>query len=151
MHVHAVLWRLYIGRRRLVASRRSIARSQGPYGVRRLSVCQTIEVEALTLPFLRLAFAYLSRPVQASADYDGRPRLNTIRDNRISSPLEGKGVAVKESDNDSIINNVFTGIDSLRFDNSTETLVSGNVLPDGVEFTLENGATLADGSQEPTD
>lgn len=77
--------------------------------------------------------------------------MNTIRDNRISSPLEGKGVAVKESDNDSIINNVFTGIDSLRFDNSTETLVSGNVLPDGVEFTLENGATLADGSQEPTD
>lgn len=77
--------------------------------------------------------------------------MNTIRENRISSPLEGKGVAVKESDKDSIINNVFEGIDSLRFDDSTETLVSGNVLPDGVEFTLENGATLADGSQEPTD
>ena len=87
---------------------------------------------------------------QASADWDGRPRLNIIRDNRISDPVEGKGVAVKESDNDSILDNTFVGIDSLRFDDSTETLVSGNVFPDGVEFDLENGATLAAGSQEPT-
>lgn len=77
--------------------------------------------------------------------------MNTIRDNRISYPEEEKGVAVTDSDDNSILDNTFVGIDSLRFDGATNTLVTGNVLPDGVEFTLENGATLAEGSQEPTD
>ena len=92
------------------------------------------------------------KPVlQASADWEGRPRDNIFRDNRISDPGEGKGIGVKESDNISILDNTFVGIDALRFDNSTETLVSGNVLPEGVEFEIENGATIAAGSQEPTD
>lgn len=65
--------------------------------------------------------------------------------------MEGQGVAVTGSDFNDILGNTFAGIDRLRFDDATETLVSGNVLPDGVEFTLEEGATLAEGSQEPTD
>lgn len=56
-----------------------------------------------------------------------------------------------DSDYNEILDNVFVGIDSLRFDGSTETLVFDNVLPDGVSFDLENGATLAEGSQDPTD
>lgn len=84
-------------------------------------------------------------------DWDGRPRLNTIRDNSISDPVEGKGVAVTGSDENVISDNVFVGIDSLRFDDAFETLVTGNTLPDGVRFTFEEGATLAEGSQEPTD
>lgn len=89
--------------------------------------------------------------LQASIEWDGRPRFNTIRDNSISDPVEGKGVAVTGSDDNYILDNVFEGIDSLRFDDASNTLVTGNTLPDGVEFTLEEGATLADGSQEPTD
>lgn len=89
--------------------------------------------------------------LQASADWDGRPRLNVIRDNTISDPEEAKGVAVKESDSNMILDNKFSGIDTLRFDDSTETLVTGNDLPDGVAFDLENGATLAEGSQSSTD
>lgn len=88
---------------------------------------------------------------QASADWDGRPRLNYIRDNKISDPLEGKGVAVTGSDDNFIIDNEFIGIDSLRFDDAKNTLVTGNTLPDGVKFTLDDGATLADGSQSDTD
>lgn len=60
-------------------------------------------------------------------------------------------MAVTGSDDNNIIDNVFVGIDSLRFDDALETLVTGNTLPDGVRFSLENGATLAEGSQEPTD
>lgn len=60
-------------------------------------------------------------------------------------------MAVTGSDNNMIIDNVFVGIDSLRFDDALETLVTGNTLPDGVSFSLEDGATLAEGSQEPTD
>lgn len=59
-------------------------------------------------------------------------------------------MAVTGADYNEILDNVFVGIDSLRFDDAIETLVTGNVLPDGVEFTLENGATLAAGSQSPT-
>lgn len=88
---------------------------------------------------------------QASADWEGRPRFNTIRDNTISDPGEGKGVAVTGSDENYIIDNTFIGIDSLRFDDAKETLVRGNDLPSGVRFTLDNGATLADGSQSSTD
>lgn len=88
---------------------------------------------------------------QASAEWNGRPRFNIIRDNYISDPVEGQGVAVTDSDYNEILDNVFVGIDQLRFDNATETLVLGNVLPDGVSFNLDNGATLAEGSQEATD
>lgn len=88
---------------------------------------------------------------QASVDWDGRPRLNTIRDNYISDPVEGKGVAVTGSDYNYVLNNTFVGIDSLRFDDAKETLVTGNALPSGVSFNLDDGATLADGSQSPTD
>ena len=65
--------------------------------------------------------------------------------------MEKHGVAVTDSDYNEILDNVFVGLESLRFDNATETLVLGNVLPDGVSFNLDDGATLADGSQEPTD
>lgn len=98
-----------------------------------------------------------SRPIlahsnqQASTDWDGRPRYNIIRDNEISDPVEGQGVAVTGSDNNEILDNVFVGIDSLRFDDAAETLVLGNVLPDDVSFNLDDGSTLAEGSQEPTD
>lgn len=64
--------------------------------------------------------------------------------------MEGKGVAVTGSDYNDITDNIFDGIDSLRFDDAKETLVTGNDLPAGVEFTLEEGATLADGSQADT-
>eukprot|EP00903_Cladosiphon_okamuranus_P007254 g7037.t1 len=92
-----------------------------------------------------------SDEAEASADWGGRPRLNVIRDNDISDPVEGKGVAVTGSDDNTIKGNVFVGIDSLRFDDATNTLVTGNDIPDDVRFSLEDGATLADGSQEPTD
>ena len=92
-----------------------------------------------------------ARPRQASIAWNGRPRENIIRENTISYPVEGQGVAVTDSDYNEILDNVFIGIDSLRFDNSTETLVLGNVLPDGVSFNLDDGATLAEGSQDPTD
>lgn len=98
-----------------------------------------------------------SRPIlahphrQVSADWNGRPRLNTIRQNEISYPVESHGVAVTDSDDNEISENVFVGIESLRFDNATETLVVDNVLPDGVSFNLDDGATLAAGSQDPTD
>ena len=88
---------------------------------------------------------------QASADWGGRPRDNIIKDNEISNPGEGQGVAIKESDNDSIVDNIFVGIDRIRFVDSTETLVSGNTLPDGVRFDLQDGATLAAGSQDDTE
>lgn len=89
-------------------------------------------------------------PTQASADWDGRPRLNVIRDNDISDPQESHGVAVTSSDDNYILNNTFTGIESLRFDDSYNTLVLGNYLEDGVEFRFEDGATLAEGSQSDT-
>eukprot|EP00752_Nemacystus_decipiens_P001269 g1266.t1 len=92
-----------------------------------------------------------SDEAEASADWDGRPRNNTIRDNSISDPEESQGVAVTGSDENFILDNVFVGIGSLRFDDAIDTLVTGNDLPEGVEFSLENGATLAEGSQEPTD
>lgn len=60
-------------------------------------------------------------------------------------------MAVTGSDDNFIIDNEFVGIDSLRFDDAKNTLVQGNILPEGVEFTLEDGATLADGSQSDTD
>ncbi|CAM9430926.1 unnamed protein product [Ascophyllum nodosum] len=92
-----------------------------------------------------------SDEAEASIAWNGRPRENIIRENTISYPVEGQGVAVTDSDYNEILDNVFIGIDSLRFDNSTETLVLGNVLPDGVSFNLDDGATLAEGSQDPTD
>lgn len=96
--------------------------------------------------------AVWSYPIfQASADWEGRPLNNKIRNNVIANPAEGKGVAVKEADGTSILDNTFEDIEALRFDDSYETLVTGNILPDGVSFDLENGATLADGSQSPTD
>ena len=88
---------------------------------------------------------------QASAGWGGRLRNNIIRDNEISNPGEGQGVAIKEADNTSIVDNTFEGsIDKFRFVNSTETLVSGNILPDGVRFDLQDEATLAAGSQDDT-
>ncbi|CAM9971825.1 unnamed protein product [Sphacelaria rigidula] len=92
-----------------------------------------------------------SDEAEVSADWNGRPRLNTIRQNEISYPVESHGVAVTDSDDNEISENVFVGIESLRFDNATETLVVDNVLPDGVSFNLDDGATLAAGSQDPTD
>ena len=88
---------------------------------------------------------------QASADWDARPRYNIIRDNEISDPAEGHGVAVTGADYNKILDNIFVGIESLRFEDAEETLVLGNVLPDGVSFNLDDGATLAEGSQESTD
>lgn len=88
---------------------------------------------------------------QASADWDGRPRFNTISKNTISDPEEAKGVAVTGSDFNNIVDNTFSGIDSLRFEDAQETLVKGNDLPPGVEFTLDDGATLAEGSQSDTE
>lgn len=89
--------------------------------------------------------------LQASADWDGRPRNNTIRNNLISNPVEGKGVAIKEADDTNVIDNTFELIDTLRFDDSYNTLVTGNTLPEGVAFDLENGATLAEGSQDDSE
>lgn len=60
-------------------------------------------------------------------------------------------MAVTGSDYNDVIGNTFVGIDTLRFDDATETLVVDNILPEGVGFTLEDGATLVEGSQEPTD
>lgn len=93
----------------------------------------------------------MRRSLQASIEYDGRPRFNNISNNNISHPGEkGKAIAITGSDNDYILNNVFVNISILRFDNSSNTLVKGNVLPDGVTFTLEDGASLAKGSQNDT-
>ncbi|CAM9602836.1 unnamed protein product [Discosporangium mesarthrocarpum] len=88
---------------------------------------------------------------EASRDYNGRPRNNLFEKNTIKSPKEGQGMAIKESDGDEILNNVFKGIDSMRFDDSTDTLVKKNDFDKGVEFKLENGATLRPGSQTGTD
>ncbi|CAM9241261.1 unnamed protein product [Choristocarpus tenellus] len=84
---------------------------------------------------------------QASLSYGGRPRNNLIVENTIDGPLEGQGIACKESDGDEFRDNTFLNIESMRFDASTETLVVGNSFEDGVVFRLENGATLAEGSQ----
>ncbi|CAM9098445.1 unnamed protein product [Scytosiphon promiscuus] len=92
-----------------------------------------------------------SDEAEASADWDGRPQFNIISNNSISDPVEGQGVAVTGSDYNEILGNTFVGIDTLRFEDAMETLVVGNIIPDGVGFTVEEGATLAEGSQEPTD
>lgn len=91
------------------------------------------------------------RRSQASADWDGRPRLNNIRDNTISDPVEGQGVALTGSDYNNILDNVFSGIESLRFEDSIETLVTGNDIPSGVRFNIDDVSALAEGSQSATD
>lgn len=83
-------------------------------------------------------------------DWDGRPRDNIVRDNLISSPVEGQGVAVTGSDDNQIIDNAFVNIESMRFEDAFNTLVVGNDFEDGVEFNIEDGATLAEGSQSDT-
>nr|QGV16393.1 Mannuronate C5-epimerase [Saccharina japonica] len=126
----------------------------GKYGIRLSLGAQECDVydNVMSDNFRYGVFFYRgSDEAEASADWDGRPRLNYIRNNKISDPVEGKGVAVTGSDDNFIIDNEFIGIDSLRFDDAQNTLVTGNILPDGVEFTLDDGATLADGSQSDTD
>lgn len=83
-------------------------------------------------------------------DWDGRPRLNVLRNNSISNPTEGQGVAVTGSDDNEILYNTFVDIESMRFEDAFNTLVVGNDFEDGVEFSLSDGATLAEGSQSDT-
>ncbi|CAM9349963.1 unnamed protein product [Ectocarpus sp. 6 AP-2014] len=107
----------------------------GKYGIRLSLGAQECEVYGNVMSDSTRYGVFFYRgsdEAEASADWDGRPRLNVIRDNTISDPGEEKGIAVKESDNTMILDNKFSGIDTLRFDDSTETLVTGNELPDGV-------------------
>lgn len=125
----------------------------GKYGIR-LSLGARdclVEDNVMSDSFRYGVFFYRgSDEAEASADWDGRPRNNIIRNNAISDPVEGQGVAVTGSDYNEIVDNTFVGIDRIRFEDAIDNLFAGNTLPDGVSITLED-ASLADGSQSGTD
>ena len=81
----------------------------------------------------------------------GRSQGNIFQNNTISGGLES--VKIKEADGTQFINNTFDRARMIRFDDSTETLMSGNTGLDDAVVKVDNDACFdeaSDDAYEPT-
>ncbi|CAM9520911.1 unnamed protein product [Ectocarpus fasciculatus] len=75
---------------------------------------------------------------------DGRPADNTFDGNTIETDGDNVGVHIKEGDGNVFTNNVFTGVDTYEFDDSSDTTWTGNTgggCLDGSTDFAEGGIT----------
>ena len=76
----------------------------------------------------------------------GRSQDNIFQENTISGGLES--IKLKEADGTQFIDNTFENVTTIRFDDVTETLMSGNTGLDDVELKVANGACFDEASDD---
>lgn len=89
------------------------------------------------------AYTYLGSDDPDVVD-SGRPQDNVFSDNTIIGGDET--IKLKQADGTQFIDNIFENATTIRFDNSTETLMSGNTGLDDAELKVANGACFDDES-----
>ncbi|CAM9431716.1 unnamed protein product, partial [Laminaria digitata] len=72
----------------------------------------------------------------------GRPQDNTFSDNTITGGDES--IKLRVADGTEFIGNTFETVTTLRFDDTAETVMSGNTGLNGVELKIDNGACFAE-------
>ena len=105
----------------------------------------------MTHPLLRYnIYSYLGSDAPDVVD-SGRSQDNILRENIISGGLES--IKLKEADGTQFIDNAFDNVTTIRFDNVTETLMSGNTGLDDAVVKVDNDACFdeaSDDAYEPT-
>lgn len=76
----------------------------------------------------------------------GRPQDNVFRDNEVSGGDET--IKLKESDGTIFDNNDFSDAKTIRFDDATEMLMTGNTGLDDAELKVSNGACFDEDSDD---
>ena len=74
----------------------------------------------------------------------GRSQDNIFQKNTIIGGLES--IKIKEADGTQFIDNIFEDVTTIRFDDATETIMSGNTGLDDVTLKATNGACFDDSS-----
>lgn len=75
---------------------------------------------------------------------NGRSQDNVFSDNTISGGKES--IKIKEADGTQFIDNDFDDVTTIRFDDATDTLMSGNTGLDDIEIKIRNDACFNEDS-----
>ena len=106
----------------------------------------TPHVESLRLPCSRYnVFSYLGSDGPDVVD-SGRSQANIFQDNTFIGGLES--LKIKEADGTQFIDNKFEDVKTIRFDDATETLMSGNSGLGDIELKVRNSACFDEDSDD---